>query len=211
MEIVEINMKLLKVLVNKLLRKLTLKEDKFKEFFNNKSIAIIGNAQSLFDQELGIEIDSHDIVIRMNSGMIKEPKSQGNKTTIWASSFPLKESEVNEKFNPKYVFWITPKLSVKPIYSIYLHKKMFMLPFSIWEELYQELNQIRPTTGLSIIYFILEHCNAQKVDLYGFDFFETKSFYLEKIRTDTPHDFLKEKNFVSSLMKKYNYLQLREK
>ena len=178
---------------------------------NNKSIAIIGNAQSLFEQELGNEIDSHDIVIRMNSGMIKEAKSQGNKTTIWARSFPLKEKEVNEEFNPKYVFWITPKLSVKPIYSISLHKKMFILPFSSWEELYKKLNQPRPTTGLSIIYFILEYCNAKKVNLYGFDFFETKSFYLEKIRMDTPHDFLKEKKFVSSLMKKYNHLQLREK
>lgn len=204
-------MKLLKVLANKLLKKITLKDNEFKNFFNNKSIAIVGNAQSLFDQSLGVEIDSHDIVIRMNSGIIKEPKSQGNKTTIWASSFPLKESEINEKFNPKYVFWITPKLSVKPIYSISLHKKMFMLPFFIWENLYQKLNQTRPTTGLSIIYFVLEHCKTKKVDLYGFDFFETKSFYLEKIRTDTPHDFLKEKNFVFSLMKKYNHLQLKEK
>ena len=204
-------MKLLKVLANKLLKNITLKEDVFKEFFNNKSIAIIGNAQSLFDQELGKEIDAHDIVIRMNSGLIKDPKSQGNKTTIWASSFPLKEKEINEKFNPKYVFWITPKLSVKPVYSISLHKKMFMLPFFIWESLYQKLDETRPTTGLSIIYFVLEYCNAKKVDLYGFDFFETKSFYLEKIRTDTPHDFLKEKNFVHSLVKKYNNLQLIEK
>lgn len=204
-------MKLLKVLANKLLRRITLKDDKFKEFFSNKSVAIVGNAQSLFEHELGKEIDSHDIVIRMNSGMIKEVKSQGEKTTIWASSFPLKEREVCESFNPKYVFWITPKLSVKPIYSISFHKKMFMLPFPIWEELYQKLNKTRPTTGLSIIYFILKYCKPKNVDLYGFDFFETKSFYLEKIRTDTPHDFLKEKNFVFSLIQEYNHLQLREK
>ena len=131
---------------------------KFKEFFNDKSVAIIGNAQSLFDYELGDEIDSHDIVIRMNSGMIQKSISQGSKTTIWASSFPLKENVVNNEFNPKYIFWITPKLSVKPLYSISFHKKMFMLPFNVWEELFKNLDETRPTTGLSIIYFLLEHC-----------------------------------------------------
>ena len=204
-------MKFFKVLSNRLLKIFTLKEEKFKEFFNDKSVAIIGNAQSLFDHELGNEIDSHDIVIRMNSGMIQKSISQGSKTTIWASSFPLKENVVNNEFNPKYIFWITPKLSVKPLYSISFHKKMFMLPFNIWEELFKNLDETRPTTGLSIIYFLLEHCNPKNVDLYGFDFFETKSFYLEKIRTDTPHNFSKEKEYVFSLMKKYKNLQLREK
>ena len=204
-------MKFFKVLSNRLLKLFTLKEEKFKEFFNDKSVAIIGNAQSLFDHELGNEIDSHDIVIRMNSGMIQKSISQGSKTTIWASSFPLKENVVNNEFNPKYIFWITPKLSVKPLYSISFHKKMFMLPFNVWEELFKNLDETRPTTGLSIIYFLLEHCNPKNVDLYGFDFFETKSFYLEKIRTDTPHNFSKEKEYVFSLMKKYKNLQLREK
>jgi hypothetical protein len=204
-------MKFFKVLSNRLLKIFTLKEEKFKEFFNDKSVAIIGNAQSLFDHELGNEIDSHDIVIRMNSGMIQKSISQGSKTTIWASSFPLKENVVNNEFNPKYIFWITPKLSVKPLYSISFHKKMFMLPFNVWEELFKNLDETRPTTGLSIIYFLLEHCNPKNVDLYGFDFFETKSFYLEKIRTDTPHNFSKEKEYVFSLMKKYKNLQLREK
>ena len=204
-------MKFFKVLSNRLLKIFTLKEEKFKEFFNDKSVAIIGNAQSLFDHELGNEIDSHDIVIRMNSGMIQKSISQGSKTTIWASSFPLKENVVNNEFNPKYIFWITPKLSVKPLYSISFHKKMFMLPFNVWEELFKNLDETRPTTGLSIIYFLLEHCNPKNVDLYGFDFFETKSFYLEKIRTDTPHNFSKEKEYVLSLMKKHKNLQLREK
>ena len=204
-------MKFFKVLSNRLLKIFTLKEEKFKEFFNDKSVAIIGNAQSLFDYELGNEIDSHDIVIRMNSGMIQKSISQGSKTTIWASSFPLKENVVNNEFNPKYIFWITPKLSVKPLYSISFHKKMFMLPFNVWEELFKNLDETRPTTGLSIIYFLLEHCNPKNVDLYGFDFFETKSFYLEKIRTDTPHNFSKEKEYVLSLMKKHKNLQLREK
>ena len=204
-------MKFFKVLSNRLLKLFTLKEEKFKEFFNDKSVAIIGNAQSLFDYEFGDEIDSHDIVIRMNSGMIQKSISQGSKTTIWASSFPLKENVVNNEFNPKYIFWITPKLSVKPLYSISFHKKMFMLPFNVWEELFKNLDETRPTTGLSIIYFLLEHCSPKNVDLYGFDFFETKSFYLEKIRTDTPHNFSKEKEYVFSLMKKYKNLQLREK
>ena len=40
----------------------------------------------------------------MNSGIIQKSISQGSKTTIWASSFPLKENVVNNEFNPKYIF-----------------------------------------------------------------------------------------------------------
>ena len=81
----------------------------------------------------------------------------------------------------------------------------------ILKEIKPDIIHVRSRVPAWLIYFILEYCNAKKVNLYGFDFFETKSFYLEKIRMDTPHDFLKEKKFVSSLMKKYNHLQLREK
>lgn len=187
--------------MNKILNKFTLSEDTFKSFFENKTVAIVGNAESIFNKkDYGIDIDNHDIVIRINSGFIKNKLKQGNKTTIWASSFPLKEKNVVEEFNPEFIFWITPKLSVKPNYSVDFHKKMFIFPKKKWIELYELLSETRPTTGISIIYFITKYCNAKKISLYGFDFFETKSFYLDKIRLDTPHDFNKEKYFVENLL-----------
>ena len=59
-----------------------------KEWFDNKSIAIIGNAKSLFDKNYGDEIDSNDIVIRINKGIevCTQPnnsKSHGKKVDVW--------------------------------------------------------------------------------------------------------------------------------
>jgi hypothetical protein len=62
---------------------------KFKDIVQNKSVALIGNALSLYDYQFGEEIDNHDVVIRLNiPGNIiykneKELISTGKKIDIW--------------------------------------------------------------------------------------------------------------------------------
>lgn len=49
-----------------------------RKFICGKSVAIVGNAESLFNYKYGKDIDSHDIVIRMNLGYrIIKPESSG--------------------------------------------------------------------------------------------------------------------------------------
>ena len=61
----------------------------FEEIIKGKSIAVVGNAQSLFGREYGQEIDSHDLVIRFNKfaplyGNIDTSSTHGNRVDIWA-------------------------------------------------------------------------------------------------------------------------------
>ena len=53
-----------------------------------KTVAVVGNSESLFSKEYGSEIDSHDIVIRFNKPANfyyhhDVSKSHGEKTTVW--------------------------------------------------------------------------------------------------------------------------------
>jgi len=60
-------------------------------------IAVVGNGTSLLRLKKGKEIDSHDIVIRINEYYkLMDSKITGFRTTYWANSFP------------KHI-WIDPK------------------------------------------------------------------------------------------------------
>jgi hypothetical protein len=56
----------------------------------------------------------------------------------------------------------------------------------------------RPSCGLSVIDFLVRSA-CIKVDLFGFDFYESRSLSGNQTIQSTPHDFAKEKAFVTSL------------
>jgi hypothetical protein len=61
----------------------------FQNFVRGKSVAVVGNADSLFQSNYGDFIDSHDIVIRFNKPAIfykniDYKKSHGEKIDAWA-------------------------------------------------------------------------------------------------------------------------------
>ena len=95
---------------------------KFKKLIENKSVAVVGNSQSLFNKEYGKFIDYHDIVIRFNKPAILYSNnvnnveiSHGTKMDVWAfwtiSAFYnkvlMKEANMqrikNEFFNNKNI------------------------------------------------------------------------------------------------------------
>jgi len=57
--------------------------------FKGKKVALVGNAESLLSQDKGSDIDSHDIVCRINLGPnLCGTKSHGNKTDVLFFSMP---------------------------------------------------------------------------------------------------------------------------
>jgi hypothetical protein len=65
------------------------KEISFDLLVEGKTIAVVGNSTSLFEQSFGAEIDSHDIVIRFNKPAnfycdFDVSNTHGNKTNVWA-------------------------------------------------------------------------------------------------------------------------------
>lgn len=176
--------------------------------FENKTVAVVGNADSIFDYNYGDDIDKHDIVIRMNKGFIVKPTSQGTKTTIIATSCDqLSEEEIEKEFKPKYVVWVTPKLRVMPKFSKEFLKNLYLYKMHYWLLLYwfKITHSCRPTTGLMIVDWITSYTKASKVDLYGFDFFQTNTFYnkvdLCELKKYTPHNFNGEEEFILNLKK----------
>lgn len=184
-------------------------------FLSGKSVAIIGNASSIFNDALGAEIDTHDVVIRINYGYIKDPVAQGSKTTIWAGSVALDEHEVQTRFAPIYAMWMTPRRRSLPNYSPAFRRKLFMHPVEIWETLQKELGawgdgQARPTTGAMLINLVVKHCAPSRVRLYGFDFFKTKTFYEKRLPKNKPHDFHAEELWAQTLCASDPILEIRK-
>ena len=80
----------------------------FINFLNNKNIAIVGNANSIFNKPR--DIDKHEVIIRLNLGSPKGKEHYiGKRTDVLALSMDLKRNEVTKKFNnPKFIFYCTP-------------------------------------------------------------------------------------------------------
>lgn len=170
-----------------------------KDWFENKTVAVIGNAMSLFDKDYGEEIDAHDVVVRINKAAMlytrkESSKSHGTKTNIW-------------------VFWNTTEYKnfftsipkhIKKIHAGHqgripsnIHLVDFVYPDNLYKELKKHSGKHNnPTTGLIILDY-LSHCNPKHVTVYGFDWKETPTFTDPDKRRERmcPHDYEVEKEY----------------
>lgn len=167
------------------------------EWFDGKTVAIVGNAQSLFKGNYGEEIDSHDVVIRINRGMQvcfdnASLSSHGKKLDVW--TFNL--------YRTLETFDNDAKIKIKNPYKR-LQMNAFLLEGKIdsciSEEAYKEVSSIfypkKVTTGFMLLHYITKF-TPSSVDVYGFDWKETPTFYVKhRSTTDLSHDYNKERQY----------------
>lgn len=147
----------------------------------DKSIAIVGNAQSLFDKTNGQLIDSHDIVCRINKGIqIKNNVSQGTRTDIWAYGdftlirdyWWLRHNEytihLSKNKRPEYYEHVNKKISHG------FNKTDFYTPIKLLETI-SEYGIIDPSSGLILIWMIMQY-NIKDITLFGFDWKATPTW-----------------------------------
>lgn len=159
-------------------------------FFKNKNIALIGNAKSLFNFRYGTEIDSFDIVCRLNRGvLIKHPESQGTRTDVWGIGVPKFVDDIVDNIIYKKLIHLSFK-SRKEIHP----KVDFYLPLELVNSLQQKINHTKPSTGLAMLYY-LDYCDPKSITLYGFDWKKTPTWYFEE-NDYQPHDWKLEEKFV---------------
>ena len=171
----------------------------FQEIVYQKKIALIGNASSIFDYENGRKIDECDVVVRMNAGFIKKPDSQGKRTDILALSLALKVGDIINEFDPRLVIWATSKRKLMPQeYKNIKNFKLVLHPLLVWFKLRFKLNA-RTSTGAILANYLANYCNPKNIELYGFDFFKTKTFYNKKQHIG-PHNPSKEEIFLKNLI-----------
>lgn len=170
-------------------------DNKIKEIVQNKDVALVGNASSIFKEKR--PIDNHEVVIRMNQGF---PKMWGmlkgyigERTDILALSLALEEEIIKKQFNPKAILWCTPKWELM---NDYLRKNAIRFSLQDWQLIVDVLHA-RPSTGFMTFFYVLSSC--KKITLYGFDFWETSNFYTNNIHIG-PHNPKREKKIIESLI-----------
>ena len=149
-----------------------------KEWFENKTVALVGNAQSLFDKSYGSEIDSHEVVVRMNRAAMlytnfNSEISHGKKTDIWMMWNVV---EYRNKFNDIDKNIKKMHMSGRIRNAVNNIKVDFLYPLEMYEILRKHAGpKQNPTTGLMALDYI-DSCKPLKVSIYGFDWKETPTF-----------------------------------
>lgn len=165
---------------------------------HTKSIAVVGNASSLLDANHGSEIDTHDVVIRMNRGLPKNREKQGQKTTILAFSVFPQIADIYPQFGADKLIWMSPKLRDEAPTDLDLE----FYSLELWDILHAKLGA-RPSVGAMVLDYVSTF-GSQSVDIYGFDFKRTTSTYLEAPHIG-PHNYQAEEAFCLSLVNERNW------
>lgn len=153
------------------------------DYIKGKSVAIVGNAKSLFDKHFGQEIDGHDIVIRFNKGFPRKKYIQGEKTSIVMLACEISKVDVLY-YKAKYV--INRSKYYENIADFTVSNRD--------RRLLTEKIGSQPSTGFMSIDMCLT-AGAKSIDLYGFDFERTPTFYNPE-NYQTKHNYNKEKEIV---------------
>jgi hypothetical protein len=162
---------------------------------NNKNICLLGNSNSILKNPKNI--DSYDIICRINKGNpIGKEKFIGSRTDILFLSTKIEDSEIRKNYNPKYVLWVTKDITKQ---SNWITQRVIKVPTEDWQEVKNKLTTL-PSSGCVSIYFLIKHINFNKLDIYGFDFFKSGTWY-HHLKNQPWHSGNREEQFITNLIK----------
>lgn len=169
---------------------------KIQKFCKGKKMCILGNANSVLRKKR--DIDSFDIVGRMNRGTPKGREAFiGSRTDILFLSTHMSGENIKGSFNPRHVVWMT---ICHRLASSWTLRHAIQSPMDDWSALYRKL-RMNPTTGMMALNFVLKHLDFKSLDIYGFDFFKTKTWYNTKVDNGQKHSGEKEEVLFMKMIK----------
>ncbi len=155
-------------------------------------VALVGNAQSVFQGHWGKQIDDMDVVIRLNHGRPAQPLCQGRRTDVLALSCRLPQDELERSFDPRYIIWVTPKWwHIQPYSWRHMRKLVFYATPAWWALSRLWLDGRRPSTGFAMAMYLLDVARCRELHLFGFDFGASPTYYNQPGYV-SPHDLGKE-------------------
>lgn len=159
------------------------------DWFKGKDVALVGSAGALFDQKYGAQIDQHEVVVRINRGVIiKDKDAQGTKTDYWAVGKPKTVQDLIDTHTYKGNIHLSVGDRGKK------HPKIdYYIPMKTLNSLIGELGHKKPSSGLMILYHIYMS-NPKSLSLYGFDWNKSGTWY--HIPWSAPHDWGREERFI---------------
>ena len=166
-----------------------------KKYCEGKKIIIIGNSSKILNSNHGKLIDKYDIVVRINKGYLHRQNIYsdkiGSKTNILAigvqsANFAaniIQSNTVNYILSP--IIW-SERLEYPNVYDV---------QSNIYNELKNKLGGFKPSTGISTYNFLNINMNFERLDLIGFDFFESSV----KQRNQLGHCYVPDHNGIKEL------------
>jgi hypothetical protein len=172
-------------------------EQMMSTLLKDKTVAVLGNASSLFDKQYGDEIDSHDIVIRINRGIEicqhpQHAKTHGQKVDIWCFNLyrTLEDFDNIMKIKIQQTY---KKIQMNHSYDTIKYD------YCISEELHDQIRNIvapkQTTTGFRTLHYVSQF-ETKEISVYGFDWKKTPTYYVKHMsRADLNHDYIKEREY----------------
>ncbi|AGK56373.1 glycosyltransferase [Hyphomicrobium denitrificans 1NES1] len=147
--------------------------------FSHKTVAIVGNADSIFEHSSGKVIDGADVVVRINRGAPSNFTAQGRRTDILCLAMPMERASISEMFGNPSIIFVSPR---RAILSSDLMGSVAVLPLQNWKVVSLLLDGCRPSAGMIATWIAHYLLQATSVSLYGFDWKKTKTHYADKMR-----------------------------
>lgn len=187
------------------------KENRIKDLFKNKTIAVVGNSRSILEKKYGKEIDEHDIVIRFNNYVTKGYEEYvGTKTNVWAfNGNSLNQFRDINEYEAILLFpCVMCELSDESIelFYSYLNSSITTIfyPIKFFKDLLTEI-QHWVTTGNYLFYTLIKY--GFNPSRYGFQDpnrpYELNYFMGNMNNPVSWHHMAKETEFIQSLLKKH--------
>jgi hypothetical protein len=168
----------------------------------NKKICLLGNSKSILKNKK--DIDSYDCICRINKGIPKGKENViGSRTDVLFLATKMKEIDIEKNFNPKFIVWIT-KNDRKS--NIWINQHVIKTPSEDWYEIKNQLTTL-PSAGCNAIYFLIKHIEFFSLDIYGFDFFKSGTWY-HTLKNQPWHNGNLEEQFITNLIKTNSRVQL---
>lgn len=176
---------------------------KIKHYLKGKRIALVGNAQSLFDASYGEIIEQHDVVCRINKGFTNVGKATerfiGKRTDVlFVNLFKTLERSISlyrlspVLRNTDFIFQMNDTDDVVD--------KEQKINNGMLLDLKAELGS-NPSTGMRCLYFLCSETMMISCNVFGFDWKETPSVHSmnRKDPSLSNHDFANEKTFARNI------------
>lgn len=152
-----------------------------------KRVALVGNARALLQAGQGDEIDAFDIVIRLNKAPGLGTKGGGSRID-WIATAGRTPYDVLPT-----VLWVGQHVR-RLRYDLLMSGRVFVYS-TMHRGALSETLTARASTGVMTVELLLRS-PAKSIDLFGFDFYESRSLSGEQTLETAPHAYGEEKKWI---------------
>ena len=170
--------------------------------WRDKTVALVGSAESLLWSQFGPDIDAHDVVVRINQGAFAPLQSASTGLRTDYVFLTLTGGNPRAKLS---FLWRARRAAARgvvlmsekgrTVVRVDLARFFLHYPAAWQHELIDTLGQ-RPSTGAMAVDLLTRTLNSpDQLDLYGFDFFRTPDIAHGRNRV-VAHDPAAEENYI---------------